>query len=478
MPSWCSRGIRLNNTCCSASCGRCGGEGCSLLPGGIRRCCRNAIAKFRGPCRHADEVACTIPIGTAPIQAHATNTLPRCEDGSAYASLLVHHPNEATSVPNTKHSTFLSKVGAHGVSTPALLRQRMRRTLQLLVVLSRSLRKVEDHCRRDFILLLGTHVALPEAAHALLKRESIQLVSVDPVVSGIPSADKLHAWRLLTNYSRVLVVDTDVLILRSIDDLFRPDAPEFQIAHHPTEFMQARCSLPLARRGVGGFFVMKPDASRFEPLLKDLKTYNSYHLQHYSEQTMLSCHFANVSQTLPCSFCYDLANPAAGTCKGAFWEGDATRCLERFVGDCDKWSLKNMRKSCSIRRGARAARKCDAFAGPMACHAAREHVKSACTWTRALAMQVRAVHFKGSIKPWLGRATQGNYCNDVRSGAMRLAPAAVDMVDVGDSLMWDASTKNCKSNQTGRAVHWAPSPMNGAWVQVRWWIFSAARRSR
>jgi peptidoglycan/xylan/chitin deacetylase (PgdA/CDA1 family) len=47
----CARGIRKNNWCCAASCGICGGTGCSLLPGGAENCCSTNIAIANYSCR-------------------------------------------------------------------------------------------------------------------------------------------------------------------------------------------------------------------------------------------------------------------------------------------------------------------------------------------------------------------------------------------------------------------------------------------
>jgi len=54
----CSSGIASGTTCCYASCGACGDEGCSDLPGGPSMCCKGTIAaggytcdQFNPPCR-------------------------------------------------------------------------------------------------------------------------------------------------------------------------------------------------------------------------------------------------------------------------------------------------------------------------------------------------------------------------------------------------------------------------------------------
>lgn len=47
----CSRGIRSNNTCCLSSCGTCGGVGCSLREGGAQGCCDTDIQKVNRSCQ-------------------------------------------------------------------------------------------------------------------------------------------------------------------------------------------------------------------------------------------------------------------------------------------------------------------------------------------------------------------------------------------------------------------------------------------
>lgn len=47
----CDLGIIKDNVCCAASCGRCGGTGCSLLPGGSSQCCMNNIISAGYSCQ-------------------------------------------------------------------------------------------------------------------------------------------------------------------------------------------------------------------------------------------------------------------------------------------------------------------------------------------------------------------------------------------------------------------------------------------
>jgi hypothetical protein len=46
----CQRGVVSRNSCCAATCGRCGGPSCGHLPGGAERCCSNAVAAAGRSC--------------------------------------------------------------------------------------------------------------------------------------------------------------------------------------------------------------------------------------------------------------------------------------------------------------------------------------------------------------------------------------------------------------------------------------------
>ena len=140
----------------------------------------------------------------------------RCTDRSAYVSLLTRHPTTTT-----QWKTFINKKLEEGTG--------ITRQVTLLVVLVRSLRRVEN-CLRDFVLLLGDSVQLSAHHRALLGSAGVILHSIPPLVLGVPTIDKLHAWRL-TNYTRLAVIDADLLAVRSLDDLFANRG--FSVAHHP-----------------------------------------------------------------------------------------------------------------------------------------------------------------------------------------------------------------------------------------------------
>ena len=58
--SWCIDGVQYGNVCCPASCGTCGGPGCSSRPGGSL-CCYGTISSMAVPCTSPAQTACVIP---------------------------------------------------------------------------------------------------------------------------------------------------------------------------------------------------------------------------------------------------------------------------------------------------------------------------------------------------------------------------------------------------------------------------------
>lgn len=79
-----------------------------------------------------------------------------------------------------------------------------------------------------------------------------------------------------------------------------------------------------------------------------------------------------------------------------------------------------MHKPCPLKWARRITTACDRLASAEECHAAAEHTRAACKWSA----EVRAVHFKGAIKPWLGRVIRAGTCEIIHSGAMTLMRAS------------------------------------------------------
>jgi hypothetical protein len=204
--------------------------------------------------------------------------------GTAYVGLLSVHNSTAHS---TSLATDLAKARAAGdgsASSRALEQQ-----LDLLLVLARSLRAVES-CQRDFVLL-GALPALPRRWRELLAAEGVAFVQTPPLVLGSPATDKLFAWSL-TRYRRLLVLDSDLLVLRPVEDLFQSDHP-FVVAHHESDLQQARCGVPLEQRMIGALYAITPSQATLAALRAALPRFVAERdlWQRYAEQQLLSCHF-------------------------------------------------------------------------------------------------------------------------------------------------------------------------------------------
>ena len=159
-----------------------------------------------------------------------STSLPRCLDDTAYASLLSIH-TDRSSVRTTALATNVAKAIARGDSlcvgsspwSPIAVQ------LRLLLVLVRSLRRVERRCRRDFVIFGALPPCLPQPWRASLESEGAEFVRTPPLVHGSPAADKLHAWNL-TQYARILVLDSDVMAIAPMEELLATSS-----SHTPME---------------------------------------------------------------------------------------------------------------------------------------------------------------------------------------------------------------------------------------------------
>ena len=73
------------------------------------------------------------------------------------------------------------------------------------------------------------------------------VLQVPPIQLGVPTTDKLHAWRL-TNYSRVMFLDADVMAIAPLDDAFT-HMREFTIAAHPYDTVFVLCCVRVTTLG-------------------------------------------------------------------------------------------------------------------------------------------------------------------------------------------------------------------------------------
>ena len=383
---------------------------------------------------------------------------------TAYATLFTGQaarPRSATSAGNTFIGSKMFRRDHSALPEHALLRP-----VQLLLVLHRSIRRVEL-CRRDFLVLLGTGVLLPEKERAVLASEpGLRLVPTPPVFKGVPTADKLHAWAL-TNYSQLLVLDSDVMVLRPLDGLFAEHeramltgSTELVIAHHPYDALQAQCGVSLAFRGVAALLLLRPSHTLQAELLSFLRArFTQPHQFMYVDQTGLMCFFHNRStaHTLPCHFLYDANNPL--------------RSLDRWVKQCRLHLGQHLRRQCLAPDAAACTPKRDAL--DSLCAITAEHLTQRCAWSATAARGVYAVHFKAKGKPWPpSRQAVDAHCRPLMMGRLR----AVHVVERGTrragaqhvlerALAWDEDVMwrtevgrhggRCVTTADGARVLWA-----------------------
>jgi hypothetical protein len=187
-------------------------------------------------------------------------TSPNCS-ASAYVSVLT---------VSQWGNTFMSRSGAAGlgaVSTSTSAATRFQ--WALLLTLVRSIRR-HELCVRDFVLLLGVDVGVPAPIRDALGALSVTIVRIEPLDPSIPPLDHLHAWRLM-QYRRVVVLDSDMLAVRSLDGLLeetrRFPAGQLIMGHHAYDKAQRACGLQVGQRANGGLLVLRPYLRQFEEAL-------------------------------------------------------------------------------------------------------------------------------------------------------------------------------------------------------------------
>ena len=345
--------------------------------------------------------------------------VPRCAFPTAYLTLLTLH---SSSADPRRAGSYLSKQGAEGLA----------RQLDSIMVLAASLRAVEL-CRRDFVLLLGTAFHLPAVHAARLQQiEGLVIHRVPPVRLGRATLDKMHAWNL-TQYRRVLVIDSDAMALQPLDAVF--DGGEGTMGGHTHEpGRQATCGIPPERRANGGFYVIEPRTGGYEEVTQHIDAnpqfWSMEQTNHTPQQTGTACYFESkrLLRTLPCTYWYDIATDKHRA--GTYWHG---LCVK------EERKGRNERGSCR-----RAARRLEAH----------------CLWAN-VSHQVHAIHFKGGQKPWnfVAKACKASSHARFLHGApiSPAIPGLEQTVSPLDDLNWDISSQACLSRSRRQPVFFEAS---------------------
>ena len=402
-----------------------------------------------------------------PLQHRHHATALSCQ--GAYVSLLSVHNSTSLATATAKE---IEEQRLRNGSSDAMGKM-MRRQLQLVLVLVRSLRRVEaPKCRRPFLLIGSLPPIKSSSWRSRLDREGVILTPTPVLVPGSPSTDKLSAWAL-TQYRRLLFIDSDVMVLKAMDEEMFDEQNTFTIAHDESDLVQAQCDVPRQERVLGAMFSLEPKDATHASLMAALPRFaaNAYVMKRYSEQPLLACHFNSTRKTLPCGYLFNLNNPASTTCR---YDGRPPEiCLRIFRKHCQRHSATTVRRACLLGGGDTQSTECTqlvhAHSGAAACDAVVRHASAHCRWSNTT--DIRAVHFMGSKKPW---ATP---CMDAKLGSFRLAPpggffvpasrsrdggswylksgtafrtAPVD--PLADAITWDDEQLECRSNVTRRLV--------------------------
>ena len=121
-------------------------------------------------------------------------------------------------------------------------------------------------------------------------------------------------------------------------------------------------------------------------------------------------------KTLPCGYLFNLNNPASTTCR---YDGRPPEiCLRIFRKHCQRHSATTVRRACLLGGGDTQSTECTQLvhthSGAAACDSTVRHASAHSRWSKAT--DIRAVHFKGTKKPW---ATP---CKEAKLGSFLLAP--------------------------------------------------------
>ena len=338
-----------------------------------------------------------------------TTDLRACNDGTAYASLLSIHASG--------NSTFMARHGS------------LATVLSMLLVLVRSVRRTERRCRREFVLIC-VNVALPAVFWEPFDREGIiRHTLAQPILAGVPSADKLELLKL-TQYRKIMFIDSDVLVVDALDGLFER-TQALSIAHHPYDLVQAQCGVAPRQRGVSALYVIRPNQTDFHELRSYFQDKNAWQMHRSgSEQTALVCHYKASSRldTLPCSVLFDLGTP-------------------KHVRRGQAW------RTCLHLSGA----------GESVCDQAAV-LSEQCSWPK-VGREVRAIHFKGKMKPWHHGC--GAELRDTYRVHMLTASTATALT-VHDRIWWDQGSESCRAsraqsddNSVGQPAIWGKAPPEG-----------------
>jgi len=142
----------------------------------------------------------------------------------------------------------------------------------------------------EFVLMISDHITLNDHQLALLNSLDVRII---PVKELSPIyATKLHIYNL-TDYEKIIFLDADTIVLRSIDHLF-DNLPIDKLLTPRNPFFHS--TIPIA-----SLLVMSPSVETYNRLIASFPKYTVY--PNTDELTLLDC-ISDISY-LPLSYCFD-----------------------------------------------------------------------------------------------------------------------------------------------------------------------------
>ena len=284
LPRLCSAGVlhASGQVCCNATCGLCGGLGCSSRPGGPHQCCMPAILRKRRSCQSTADVACILHRGAA---ANAT-TAERAPPELTRSRLMTRRSRLMTRPLATDVAivSFMAGTRYHGAITCLARRlEAVGSRLPFVVVHDTSEAPFCNRCKFVHASVLYARIGYSEGTNAtvhygrrLFTREEHNHLYL-----------KLWAWTLV-EYRQVLSLDADILLLKNIDwwTNFRPAKA---IATFPA------CNTELFNSGT---ILLRPSLARAQQLMRTRAGRKACEMK-IGDQSVLNAVFAHNWQKLP-----------------------------------------------------------------------------------------------------------------------------------------------------------------------------------
>ena len=280
----CSAGVlhASGQVCCNATCGLCGGLGCSSRPGGPHQCCMPAILRKSRSCQSTADVACILHRGAA---ANAT-TAERAPPELTRSRLMTRRSRLMTRPLATDVAivSFMAGTRYHGAITCLARRlEAVGSRLPFVVVHDTSEAPFCNRCKFVHASVLYARIGYSEGTNAtvhygrrLFTREEHNHLYL-----------KLWAWTLV-EYRQVLSLDADILLLKNIDwwTNFRPAKA---IATFPA------CNTELFNSGT---ILLRPSLARAQQLMRTRAGRKACEMK-IGDQSVLNAVFAHNWQILP-----------------------------------------------------------------------------------------------------------------------------------------------------------------------------------